>query len=204
MYVIVCVCMSNRLLSRVKQLKILDSQSAEALRMSEPHMGPVICKTQYDKIWAHIDGAKQAGVPLLFGGDRALVAHQRKGFFIPPTIFVDVPSDARVWNEEIFGPVMCIRTFETEEEAVRMANDTEYGLAAAVFSADRERVQRVMRQLRVGVVWGNCGQPAFVQAPWGGVKKSGFGRELGRWGLEEFTSVKQFTHCQPGFQWGLW
>ena len=85
-----------------------------------------------------------------------------------------------------------------------VANNSEFGLAAAVFSADTARCDRVAADLRAGVVWKNCSQPAFIQAPWGGVKQSGFGRELGRWGLEEFTSVKQITSCASGFQWGLW
>lgn len=100
--------------------------------------------------------------------------------------------------------MLCVRSFTTEEEAVKVANDSQYGLAAAVFSADLNRCDRVAREMRAGIVWKNCCQPAFIQAPWGGVKKSGFGRELGRWGLEEFTSVKQVTGCKSDFSWGLW
>jgi betaine-aldehyde dehydrogenase len=117
---------------------------------------------------------------------------------------VNVPLTSRVWKEEIFGPVLCVRTFASEEEAVCVANDSIYGLAAAVLSADEERCARVAKNLRAGIVWKNCCQPAFIQAPWGGIKKSGFGRELGRWGLEEFTSVKQVTGCASGYSWGLW
>lgn len=87
---------------------------------------------------------------------------------------------------------------------MEVANDTIYGLGAAVFSADEARAERVAGALRAGIVWKNCCQPAFIQCPWGGFKKSGFGRELGRWGLEEFTGVKQITSCAPGYQWGLW
>ena len=85
-----------------------------------------------------------------------------------------------------------------------MANDTDYGLAAAVVSADEERCRRLARSLRAGIIWTNCCQPAFITAPWGGVKGSGFGRELGKWGLEEFSVVKQITSCKSGFNWGLW
>ena len=111
---------------------------------------------------------------------------------------------SRVWREEIFGPVLCVRSFDTEAEAVAAANDSEYGLAAAVFSADAARADRVARAMRAGITWVNCCQPAFIQCPWGGVKNSGFGRELGKWGMEEFTSVKQLTSCASGHQWELW
>jgi betaine-aldehyde dehydrogenase len=87
---------------------------------------------------------------------------------------------------------------------VAIANNSIYGLAAAVFSKNIDRCDRVAKNLRVGIVWKNCCQPAFIQAPWGGCKKSGFGRELGRWGLDEFLSVKQITSCEPGFSFGLW
>jgi hypothetical protein len=126
------------------------------------------------------------------------------GYYIPPTLFVDPPVDSFIWKEEIFGPVLCVRSFETEEEAMAVSNDSVYGLAAAVFTADKERLERCMHNLRCGIVWGNCCQPAFVQAPWGGVKKSGFGRELGKWGLEEFSSVKAMHSCEPSFKWDLW
>lgn len=85
-----------------------------------------------------------------------------------------------------------------------MANDTPYGLAAAVCSNNTERCERIARQLRAGVVWQNCSQPAFIQAPWGGYKQSGFGRELGTWGLDEFTGVKQITSCAPEFSFKVW
>eukprot|EP01035_Chromulina_nebulosa_P020723 gene20723-26867_t len=194
----------TKLLERVQEIKIGDSLSQEFLSYEGPAMGPVISKGQYDKIWAYIDKAIADGITLFYGGDRKLVETLGPGYFIPPTIFIDVPTTSAIWKEEIFGPVLSIRSFELEEEAIYSANNTEYGLAAAVFSADKERVTRVSRALRAGVVWENCCQPAFIQAPWGGYKKSGFGRELGRWGLEEFLGVKQITGCSSGFSWGLW
>jgi len=195
----------DRLLERVKDIKMGDSLAADMMAHQGPTMGPVVSKGQYDKIWAYIDDAKAQGLVFAYGGTRDLVKHlPAGGFFIPPTILVDVPTTATVWKEEIFGPVLCIREFSTEQEAVSVANDSCYGLAAAVFSADAERCTRVTKLMRAGIVWKNCSQPAFIQAPWGGVKQSGFGRELGRWGMEEFTSVKQVTSAAPGFQWGLW
>ena len=133
-------------------------------------------------MWTYIDDARTEGCTFAYGGDRSLVADVNggKGYFVPPTIIVDPQVTCRVWNEEIFGPVICVREFTTEEEALQVANDTPYGLAGAVFSADAARCDRVARGIRAGIVWKNNCQPAFVQAPWGGCKLSGFGRDLGR------------------------
>ena len=192
--------------SRIAKLPIRDSTSPEALADSgSASLGPVVSRSQCDKIWGYIDGAIASGLKPVIGGDRSLVSHlDPGGCFVPPTVFVDVPPDALIWNEEIFGPVLCVRFFDDEEEAVRIANDSVYGLAASVFSSDDATCDRVSKNIRAGVVWINCSQPAFVQAPWGGVKQSGFGRELGRWGLEEFQVVKQVTGCKAGFSWNLW
>lgn len=198
----------TRLRERLENLKIGNSLSEEIMSHQGPTMGPVVSKGQFDRILNYIEhGRSVENLTFFFGGGDAqaeLKARLGDGYFITPTVFVDVPPTSKIWNEEIFGPVLCIADFETEEEAVRVANDSVYGLAAAVFSADLPRCDRVARAIRAGVVWKNCCQPAFIQAPWGGYKKSGFGRELGRWGLEEFTGVKQVTACAPGFQWGLW
>lgn len=176
-------------------------------KFETPMMGPVISKIQYDKIWEFIDEANaDKSIARLYGGERSMVSSQDpNGFFIPPTVYVDVPTDARVWKEEIFGPVLCVREFETEEEALTLANDSVYGLAGAVFSADLERCARVTNGLRVGTVWVNNCQPAFIQLPWGGTKQSGIGRELGRWGLEEFTAMKTVNAVKDNkYKWGLW
>lgn len=193
----------EKLLARISLVKIGDTLSEEMIAFPGGQMGPVINKAQYDKIWRYIEEAKKLGCRFE-GGDKASVSHLGSGYYIPPTVFIDPPEDSFVWSEEIFGPVLCIRSFTTEDEAVAVSNNTPYGLAAAVFSTDLERCERVARSLRVGIVWKNCCQPAFVQAPWGGVKKSGFGRDLGRWGMEEFTSVKQVTSCSPGFNFAMW
>jgi betaine-aldehyde dehydrogenase len=102
-----------------------------------------------------------------------------------------VPNSARIAREEIFGPVAAVIPFADEAEAIRIANDSAYGLAAAVWSRDIFRVLRTVKQLRAGVVWVNHMQPTFVEAPWGGYKQSGIGRELGKWGVEEYLQVKQ-------------
>jgi betaine-aldehyde dehydrogenase len=96
----------------------------------------------------------------------------------------------KIWQEEIFGPVLCVKTFKDEEEALKLANDSIYGLASAVMSKDKERCKRFVKGLRSGVVWINCSQPTMVEGPWGGMKKSGIGRELGPWGLEQYLSFQ--------------
>jgi len=97
---------------------------------------------------------------------------------------------------------VCVRSFKAEAEAVRVANDSRFGLAAAVMSADYERAERVAAALRAGIVWINCSQPTFVQAPWGGYKQSGIGRELGRWGLDNYLETKQITRFSDKEPWG--
>lgn len=154
-------------------------------------MGPLINKAQYDKVTGYIEAGQRQGATLLTGGGRPKGLNT--GYFIEPTIFTDVRPEMSIWNEEIFGPVLSVMTFREEDEALRLANDTPYGLAAAVLSADKARAERIADRLDAGVVWQNCNQLVVMQAPWGGVKRSGMGRELGRWGLEEFLETKQKT-----------
>ncbi|KAG4190987.1 hypothetical protein ERO13_A07G063000v2 [Gossypium hirsutum] len=135
--------------------------------------------------------------PVVSGGQ-----HLKKGFFVEPTIITDVTTSMQIWREEVFGPVLCVKTFRTEEEALELANDTHYGLGAAVISNDLERCDRVSKNLQAGIVWVNCSQPCFCQAPWGGNKRSGFGRELGEWGLDNYLSVKQVTQYVSDEPWG--
>src|SRR6266481_756322 len=114
-----------------------------------------------------------------------------KGYYLEPTIFYDVENSARIAREEIFGPVASVIPFDGEADAIRIANDTPYGLAAAVWTRDIYKAFRVVKSLRAGIVWVNHMQPTYVEAPWGGYKQSGFGRELGPWGLEEYLETKQ-------------
>lgn len=179
----------ERLKTMVKEVAVVDPYSERARERSGT-MGPIVSKVQYDKVMEYIAVGVKEGAQLITGGARP--AHLPKGYFVEPTIFVVEPH-MRVWREEIFGPVLSVLTFDTEEEGIRLANDTEYGLAAGVFSEDDEQCERVAKQIRAGTVWINCTQNEFAEAPFGGYKKSGFGRELGEWGLKNYLQVKAIT-----------
>ena len=161
-------------------------------------MGPLITKAHQQKVLGYIASGRECGAELLCGGGVYEDA-RAAGNFVQPTVFVKAPADAKIVREEIFGPVLVVDTFETEEEAIRKANDTVYGLSGAVFTKDGARAQRVIRKLRAGVTWINTFHFTFNEAPWGGYKQSGFGRELGTHGYDGYTEVKQITtHIAPG------
>lgn len=163
-------------------------------------LGPLVSGEQYQKVRQAIELGKREGARLVCGGERP--AHLTQGWFIEPAIFVDTPTESALWTEEIFGPVLAVRRFQDEEEAVRQANDSRFGLAAAVMSTDAARCRRVSRALRAGIVWVNCSQPTFTQAPWGGYKQSGIGRELGRWSFDNYLETKQITEYVSQEAWG--
>ena len=125
------------------------------------------------------------------------------GYYVPPTILADVALDSDAWLEEIFGPVLSVAKFSTEDEAVALANATDYGLAAAVFSTDTSRCASVADKLEAGVVWQNCSQVLFTTTPFGGKqgKKSGFGHELGEAGLHEYINTKTIVGAVDGASW---
>ena len=155
------------------------------------HIGPVISKIQYDKIINLIESGISEGATLAAGGpDRPNGLN--KGYFIKPTIFTDVSNDMRVAKEEIFGPVLSIIPFEKEEEAIKIVNDTSYGLGNYLQTEDKKKAHRVARELRSGCVFIN-GKGADAGTPFGGYRQSGNGREGGVWGLEEFLEVKTIT-----------
>jgi len=163
-------------------------------------LGPLVSKKQYEQVVAAIEAAKVAGATVACGGTRP--EGFDKGYYLRPTVLTDVPLDSAAWREEIFGPVVCLRPFVSEEEAVALANDSRFGLAAAVMSADDARAERVAKAFRAGIVWINCSQPTFTEAPWGGYKESGIGRELGRWGLDNYLETKQITKYVSEDPWG--
>ncbi|MDD1964996.1 aldehyde dehydrogenase family protein [Pseudomonas putida] len=163
-------------------------------------LGPLVSRGQYEKVLGFVDQGKASGAKLLTGGKRP--AHLERGYFMEPAIFDEPGHNSIIWREEIFGPVLCIKRFKDEEQAVQMANASRFGLAAAVMSDDPQRATRVANRLRAGIIWVNCSQPTFVEAPWGGMKHSGIGRELGQWGLDNYLEVKQVTEYVSEQPWG--
>ncbi|WP_307440681.1 betaine-aldehyde dehydrogenase [Bacillus sp. V2I10] len=156
----------------------------------ETEMGPVISAEHLESIEQYIQLGIQEGATLAIGGKRPTAPGLQKGYFIEPTIFTNCHTKMRIVQEESFGPVITVETFETEEEAVQLANDSLYGLAGAVWTSDMNRAERIVKKLRMGTVWINDFHPYFPQAPWGGYKQSGIGRELSHVGLEEYTEIK--------------
>ena len=166
---------------------------AQAIRVADPfdadvEMGALVNQAQYQRVLGHIDRGLSAGVRLLCGGNRP--ADLPRGYFLQPTVFTDVPLDSALWCEEIFGPVLCVRSFSSEAEAIALANDTPFGLVASVVTSDAAAADRVANALQAGMVWINAPQVIFPQAAWGGYKQSSIGRELGPWGLAAFQEIK--------------
>jgi betaine-aldehyde dehydrogenase len=150
-------------------------------------MGPLVSTAQRDKVLGYIDLAKSEDARLIVGGGSP---DQARGFFVQPTVFADVTDDMTLAREEVFGPVMAVLDFTTEDEVIARANATEFGLAAGVFTADITRAHRVVRQLQAGTTWINAYNLTPVEAPFGGVKASGVGRENGHAAVAHYTQVK--------------
>ncbi len=168
---------------------------APAIRLGNPldqatEMGTAANEPQFERIMGFIASAKAEGARLMTGGERATGAELGRGLFVQPTVFADVRNDMKIAQEEIFGPVLAVIPFDTEEEAIAIGNDTRYGLASGIWTQDINRVQRVSRALRTGMVWVNTYRAVATQMPFGGVKDSGFGRERGQEGLMEFLTTK--------------
>ncbi|ABA76207.1 aldehyde dehydrogenase [Pseudomonas fluorescens] len=166
---------------------------AEKIRVADPfdpevEMGALVNQAQYQRVLGHIDRGLSAGAKLICGGNRP--ADLPRGYFLQPTIFTEVPLDSALWCEEIFGPVICVRSFATEAEAIALANDSQFGLVASVVTRNAETADRVANALQAGLVWLNAPQVIFPQTAWGGYKQSSIGRELGPWGLAAFQEIK--------------
>ncbi|KAL3471674.1 aldehyde dehydrogenase domain-containing protein [Aspergillus californicus] len=153
---------------------------------ADTFQGPQVSQVQYDRIMGYIDGAKGAGATVITGGSR----YGAQGFYIQPTIFADVDESMDIVQEEVFGPVCTVQKVKDEEEAIRMANSTNYGLAAAVHTTNINTAIRVSNAVKAGTVWVNNYNTLHYQMPFGGFKESGLGRELGSYALENYTEVK--------------
>jgi betaine-aldehyde dehydrogenase len=156
-------------------------------------MGPLVSETQFKRVMEYIELGKKEGAKLEVGGDKPSNKDLANGYFVNPTIFSNVKPDMRIAQEEIFGPVVVIEKFKTEDEAIELANDSQYGLAGAVFSNDITRAHRVVKAIRAGITWVNVYHNTYAECPWGGYKQSGWGRELGVAGLEAYTELKQIN-----------
>jgi betaine-aldehyde dehydrogenase len=152
--------------------------------------GALISSEHRDKVERYVQGALDEGARLVAGGRRPEDAHLQDGYFYRPTVFADVHREMRIIREEVFGPVLTIERFTSEDEAIELGNDTTYGLAGAVWTADEARAERVARRLRHGTVWINDYNTYIPEAEWGGFKQSGIGRELGPGGLDEYREAK--------------
>ncbi len=160
---------------------------------SQTEMGPLVSEGQMKRVLEYIEIGRSEGARLELGGDQPTGARYEKGYYVNPTIFTNVKSNMRIVQEEIFGPVAVIQKFKEEQEAVDLANGTVYGLAGAVFTNDVTRAYRVVKAIRAGITWINGYHNTYNECPWGGYKQSGWGRELGTFGLEAYTEIKQIN-----------
>jgi betaine-aldehyde dehydrogenase len=177
----------ERFAERAQKIKVGNGMNQEI------EMGPLVSEEHMKKVLKYIEIGKQEGARLVCGGNRITSSGLEIGFFVEPTVFSNVTSNMKIVQDEIFGPVVVIQTFKNEKEAIKLANDTEYGLAGSVFTNDGAKALRVIKKLRAGITWVNTYHFTFNEAPWGGYKQSGIGRGLGTFGLEEFQEVKQIN-----------
>ena len=167
--------------AKMKSIRVGDNFDREV------DQGPQNSKMQYDKILGYLESGKKEGATVHLGGG---AANDGKGYFIEPTIFTNVKADMKIMREEIFGPVVAVAKFRTEEEVIEAANDTSYGLAAGIHTKDYERAIRVTNALQAGTTWVNMYNFVHWSIPFGGYKESGIGRECGEAALENYTETK--------------
>jgi aldehyde dehydrogenase (NAD+) len=162
--------------------------------------GPQVTKIQYERVLGYVQTGKDEGATLISGGEAFTNGPtSNKGFFITPTIFTGVKPNMKIYREEVFGPFVVIASFKSEDDALEMANDTTYGLGSAVFTKDLTRAHRVAKRIEAGMVWINSSNDSDFRIPFGGVKQSGIGRELGEAGLAGYTQTKA-VHVNMGLR----
>jgi len=159
--------------------------------------GPQVTRQQFERVLDYVEAGKREGARLVYGGEACTDVAGGRGFFVKPTIFADVTDSMSIYREEVFGPFAVVTGFENEEEAIEMANDSTYGLGAAVFTRDVARAHRVARMIEAGMVWINSSNDSDFRVPFGGVKMSGIGRELGEAGLDAYSN-KKAVHVNLG------
>jgi betaine-aldehyde dehydrogenase len=195
----VCSAGSRILVERKLHKRFVEALVAKAstITLGDPmdratKMGPLVTARHRERVAGLVEAGRQEGARLVLGGTApAMAGRLAGGAYLLPTIFDDVAPGMRIAQEEIFGPVVSVLPFEDEADALAIANGTPYGLAGAVWTRDIFRAFRVVKKLRAGVIWVNHMQPTYVEAPWGGYKMSGQGRELGRYGIEAYLETKQ-------------
>ena len=154
-------------------------------------MGALVSKDHMEKVLGYVDLAKKEGGTIEFGGDKLnLAAPNNNGYFIEPTIITGLTNDCRVMQEEIFGPVVTVTTFKSEDEAIKMANNVRYGLSASVWTKDISRAHKVANKIQSGTVWINTWMQRDLRVPFGGMKDSGIGREGGEYSVEFYSELK--------------
>lgn len=185
-----------------KFIEAFKKHTAETSVIGDPFQadtfqGPQVSKAQYEKVLGYVETGKSEGATLAMGGDAYKSVGQGKGYFVSPTVFTNVKGSMKIFQEEVFGPFVVIASFKTEEEALELANNTTYGLGSAVFTKDIVKAHRIARRIEAGMVWINSSQDSDFRVPFGGVKQSGIGRELGEAGLEAYTN-KKAVHVNLG------
>ncbi|KIM51127.1 hypothetical protein SCLCIDRAFT_1224821 [Scleroderma citrinum Foug A] len=179
----------KRFIAKSQAVKVGDPFAADTFQ------GPQVSDIQYNRIMGYIDSGKKDGATVHIGGDR----HGNEGYFVQPTVFSNTTPDMRIVQEEIFGPVGVVIKFKDEEDVLRQANNTIYGLAAAVFTKDLHRALTMAHKLKAGTIWVNCYNVLNPNVPFGGFKQSGIGRELGQHALDNYTEVKA-VHVNLGLK----
>ena len=192
-----CTAMSRILVEEDIYPRFIDVFVSKAKRIKlgegldpETQMGPLISEAQRKKVADYVEKAKREGAKLLCGGRASADATLKKGFFFEPTVFTDVPSSMILFQEEVFGPVVCVNKFSTLDEAVSLANASDFGLAACIWTKDMLKANELSAKINAGIVWVNTYGMFYNAAPYGGFKRSGFGKELGKEGFLEYTRLK--------------